>query len=425
MKLAAINLILAVLWQTPQHVAPDLQRFRYHRTVEAPTHGRACTVLDAPAYAHTRPSLADLRLFDAATEIPYALTTSQASARAGHATVLNLGLRAGHIVFDLEMPPGPYSTVTLDLTGQNFLASASVTGLDQLGTCCDGGVSLGIFTLFDLAAQHLGRSTSLALAEASFPYLHIDLAVSSAPGHPGFGATPQMVTGAEVPPSREAQTLFTAVAQTTSIVRNGQTSVATFSLPAQVPVERIAFELDPADQTNFSRTVRIVSTPAGSSKATYPEEIAGEISRVRFTSAGKLIRQQTLEIPAVLGSNSRLRTTVQVIVENGDDRPLALRAIRLEMRERKVCFDAPPGPVAMFYGDPVLPPPVYDYSRLFSPAEASQSAALGPETMNQRYVAPVEVITLTERHPELLWIALLAAVAILGTIAFRSARRVV
>ena len=423
---AAIGLLLAFLWQTTPRVAPDPRHFQFERAIEVHpgTAGRVCAALDGTVYAHS-PALTDIRLYASSQEVPYALLTSQATAASESAIVLDLGERGGHIVFDLEMPSRPYSTVNLKLSGQNFLATATVSGMNTLGGCCGSGTALGTFTLFDLSAQHLGRSTSLALAESTFRYLHVDLAAKAIPGHPGFAAEAAMVEGAEIPPSREAQTIYTTVAETTQIVQSGRESVATFEVPAHVPVERVAFVMVADDKTNFSRNVTVTATAKGEKDMPQTNEVVGsEISRVRMTAAGKEIREESLGVPAILGSNARTPMTVKIAVDNGDDKPLAIRAVKLEMRERKLCFDAPPNPVTMYYGDDKLVAPVYDYSRLFQPADPSTPAQLDAEQPNPIYAARADERSLTDRHPELLWIALLAVILVLGVVALRSAKHV-
>jgi hypothetical protein len=145
---------------------------------------------------------------------------------------------------------------------------------------------------------------------------------------------------------------------------------------------------------------------------------------VRMTSGGKEIREENLGVTAILGSNARAPMTVKIAVENGDDKPLAIHAVKLEMRERKLCFDAPAEPVTMYYGDDQLLAPVYDYSRLFRTESDSEPAQLEAEQANPIFVARVDQRSLTDRHPELLWVALLAVVFALGFVAFRSAKRV-
>ena len=90
--------------------------------------------------------------------------------------------------------------------------------------------ALGSFTLFDLAAQHLSRYTTIPLQESTFRYLHVELQFRICAGveadHWPF--SPAIVLGATVPPSREAQTLYTTVAETASIATKGRETMATF-----------------------------------------------------------------------------------------------------------------------------------------------------------------------------------------------------
>jgi hypothetical protein len=68
---------------------------------------------------------------------------------------------------------------------------------------------------------------------------------------------------------------------------------------------------------------------------------------------------------------------------------------------------------------------VYDYARLFVASRAAVSAELGQELPNANYRAPAaEVRPFAARHPELLWIALIATICALGLVALRSAKNV-
>jgi len=416
-------LLALVLWQVAR-VAPEPRYLRFERavTVAPGAAGRVCAALDAEVFAHSA-GLGDVRLFGDGHEVPYALMTSQTEARSERVAALNLGERGGHIVFDLEMPSRAYSMVELKLDGRDFLATAKVTGMKSLDE--RDGTSLGTYTLFELSGQRLGRSFAVGLPESTFRYLHFDLAVNAAPGHPGFKAGPEMVDGAEIPPSREGQVLYTAVAQTTKLEQVGNKTVAVLEVPAHVPVERVRFEVASGDKTNFSRTVRITARASGLGGPALDEEVAGEISRVKMTEDGKEIRVESLAVPATLGSSGESAARVEVAVENEDDRPVAIRAVTLEMRQRKLCFDATQGPVSMYYGDAKLSPPVYDYSRLFDPGAAAGVATLGPESVNPEFTVRAEPVKpLMERHPEILWVALLGVVAALGAVAFRSAKRI-
>lgn len=426
MKSALLAMLL--FWQAaapaPKAVSGLEQYSRYQRTIALPAGaGQACAVIDAQTFSHAAPSLKDIRLYQGERELPYVITLSEPEqSDSTMARVLNLGMRGHSIVFDLEMADRPYTDVNLDLAGQDYLATASVTGRNSLQSA--NATHLGDFTLFDLTTQHLSRSTTLHLQESSFPYLHIVLTASPAPGTHSFAATPQMVKGANVPPSREAQSLYTVVAESSAIAQQGRQSVATFALPQRVPVERVAFVLAPDFKANFSRDVHISDRPAGTPESA-AETIDGTILRVRLGQSGREIHQQQLSVPATLGANMQGPADVKVAIDNGDDTPLPITAVRLEMRQRKLCFSAPAAqPVAIYYGDSELTAPQYDYARLFSVATHSNRAQLGPEQLNPSYRPRPDTRALTERYPDILWIALLGVICILAVIAFRSARHV-
>jgi hypothetical protein len=423
-----ISLTLLLLWQA---VASDSvptanpRYFQYQRTVTVPSAGQACAVLDASAYAHAGASLKDLRIYPAGArgsrEIPYAITLSEpVQPDTEPARVLNLGQRARAIVFDLAMPPRAYTDVTLDLDGRDFLATATVSGEDAPNAA--SSTRLGEFTLFDLSSQHLSRSTTLQLQESSFPYLHVELTLSAAARDHPLQPTPQMVLGATVPPSREAQSLFTLASQTQSISQRRRQSVASLSLPERVPVERVSFDLAPEFKLNFSRDVVISARPAGT-PASAGETIFGTILRVHLTRAGREIRQQELSVPATLGANLQGPATVEIAVNNGDDVPLPVKSVRLEMRERRLCFGAVgAGNYTVYYGDQELSAPVYDYARTFSVSGEANAVQLGPEQANPAHVPRPDTRALTERHPDLVWIALLAVICVLALVALKSSK---
>jgi hypothetical protein len=422
-------LLAILLWQaaaTPWVQTADPHYLRYERSVSlSTTPGQTCAVIDASVFTHAAASLKDIRLYQGIAqqrpqEVPYAITLSEPiQPDSAPARILNLGTRNGSTVFDLQMPTRTYTEVTLNLAGQDYVATATVSGSNTPGAA--DTTSLGQFTLFDLTSQHLSHSTTLHLQESSFPYLHIALTSVRASSKQGTLLTPQTVLGATVPPSRDAQSLYTTAAETTAITQHGRQSIATFSLPQRVPVERITFDVAPSFKANFSRDVHLYDRPEGTS-AFSGENVSGTIQRVHLVQMGREIRQEQLSIPATIGSNLQSPATVEVVIENGDDPPLPITAIRLEMRQRNLCFDATTQPLTLFYGDPTLATPQYDYARLFSPTAHTSLAQLGPEQFNPAYRPRPDTRPLTERHPDLLWIALLISVCSLAFVAIHSAR---
>ncbi len=421
-------LVLLLFWQAAvpaPKAATDLQQYsRYQRTITLPDGaGQTCAVIDGQMFPRAAASLKDVRLFQGEQEIPYAITLSEpVQPDSAAARVLNLGTHGHNIVFDLAMPDRPYTDVDLDLAALDYLATASVTGLSSPESL--NATRLGVFSVFDLTSQRLSHSTTLHLQESSFPLLHVVLTASPAPGTHGFTAKQSMVKGATVPPSREAQSLYTVAAETEVIQQQGLQSVAAFALPERVPVEEVSFVLASDFKANFSRDVHISDRPTGTLKSA-AETIDGTIFRVRLTQAGREVHQQQLSVPAILGANLQGPASVEVAIDNGDDAPLPITAVRLEMRQRKLCFSAPTGePVTLFYGDDGLSTPQYDYGRLFSATAHTNAAELGPERLNPSYRSRPDTRALTERYPDILWIALLAVICILAVIALRSARTV-
>ncbi len=427
-------LLTLLLWQAADSVqSPDANQhnLRYERAVVVPAaasnsedrgDAHACATLDALVYTHAAPSLKDLRLFQDAREVPYAITLSEAAEFDSEpAKVVNLGVHGRQITFDLVMPARPYTDVQLDLDAHDFVASADVSGTNRAG---EPPTRLGSFTLFDLTAQQLSRNTILHLQESNFRSLHVTLSMSPAQGAEPLLETPSIVKGATVPPSREAQTIYTDVAETTASTQRGRQTIASFRLPAHLPVERISFVFAPAFTGNFSRSVKVTDRPLEAANSA-KETLTGTILRVWTNQSGREIRQEQMTVPATLGANLQTDAAVEVLIENGNDKPLPVASVHLEMRQRRLCFAAPPKPeLTLFYGDAALDAPSYDYARLYPQSGRVLTAKLAAEQQNPDYIPrPKPLRSLSERHPELLWIVLLAVICVLAVVALHSAKK--
>ena len=430
MRLAAVAVTLLLLqgeYDRVNEVDAAPQRFQFQRALQPPgaAQGQACAILDAAVFAHSEGRLNDLRIYSAGHEVPFAQTTSgELGQQEEPARVMNLGRQGKDIVFDLAMPQRAYTEVVLDLDGKDFYATAKVSGMQAVGA---PKTDLGQVALFDLRSQGLSRSTTLPLQESSFALLHVELTVTPAPGGDAKSLGPDMVRGASVPPTREAQTLYTTVASTATFTTKGRESIASLNVPAHVPVERVRFALQPEFAKNFSREVRVTAHSSTTEDSAATETIPGEIQRVRLPvdAFGRAVDNQQMSIEALFAANLRSDATIDVAIENGDDAPLPLRTVFLQMRQRKICFDAEPGAsYVLRYGAAArVRTPVYDYARLFQASAAAASVTMGPETLNPDFRKEQQQ-SYKDRHPELLWVALLLVIGVLGTIALHNARRV-
>jgi hypothetical protein len=397
----------------------EIRYFRYERAISMPSAhvGQTCVALDATVFAHAAPGLADLRLYretgEDAKETPYAIrqeTTAEPTQRS--IAPLDLGRKGQQTTFEAAMPQGRYSDIDLDIGARNFVARVAVTGAQTT----DGreGTELGLYTIFDLSGQKLGRSTVLHLPESDFRYLYF--AIRGA-------VKPEDVHGLSVE-RVPAKIQYATVASTDQVMQNGHTTVVKFQVPAHVPVDRVEF-VPAAQPVNFSRDVTVTVKRTGArTEDELPETVSssGTLLRVHGVHDGQQIDEEDLAVDApYLDFETASQWTVTI--DNGDDAPLDLKSVRLEMAERELCFDAAAGAsYRLFYGDAALSAPRYDYATLFTPDKDAAQATLGTEKANPEYTARPDTRPFTERYPWLLWVALVLVVALLGTVALRTAK---
>jgi len=418
MKVRAAVALLALAAATPQ-----IRYFRYERAIAIPggRAGQTCVALDAETFAHAAPGLADVRLYRGpngdATETAYVVREAAApEPQPKEIAPLNLGKHGGTTTFEAAMPAARYSDVVLDIAGKNFIATVAVTG-SQTETGNEG-TELGMFTIFDLTGQKLGRSTVLHLPESDLRYLYFAITGPVKPADVQGLSVERVAT----------QQPFVAVAAAGKIVQNGRETQATFTVPAHVPVDRVEFTVgDPG--VNFSRDVTVRAEPAIPAKPmtdqepAQPAESTGNLLRVHEIRDGMQINEQRLAVDAPYTGSGASSARWTVTIDNGDDPPLDLTSVRLEMAERRLCFDAAAGAAyTLYYGDAALQAPQYDYARLFAPEKDAAEATLGPEEANPEYEARPDARPFTERYPWLLWVALVLVVGLLGAVALRTAK---
>lgn len=191
--------------------------------------------------------------------------------------------------------------------------------------------------------------------------------------------------------------------------QQGNDTVLTFFVPGNVPVERLIFAMDPA-QHNFRRVMEI----QGDNGQWFG---SGELSRIhRQRNGQKIDVEQTW-----LDLRGTSPGTLRAIIHNGDDVPLKITGVRLQQYERRIYFDSDSGAQPMlYYGDGKLGAPVYDYAKLFQKDSNAGQAHLGTEEANAAYTGRPDDRPWSERHPAVLWVAIIAAVLILGGLALRS-----
>jgi hypothetical protein len=401
-------------------IGASLSYFKYQRPVEPIRAGQQQYItVDDAMWQHARPDLGDLRLFSGQTEVPYALVTERGGSENQRKSVpvFQQSSVGGKTQFLIDMRGlAGYDHVQLKLRTKNFVAHARVEGQDDVHAARWAG--LGDSILYDLSRENLGANTVLRLPRATYKYLRVTI---------DGPIKPDDVVGATSEQRQEQKPVWREVGNEPQIgsteadhirwqdgryePQSGNDTILLFDVPENVPVEKIVFDVDP-EQPNFRREVRIQNDKGewlGS----------GELDRVHIVRSGEKIDSDDHEVDVSLRGGKALA----VIVINGDDPPLKITHAHLEQQERRIYFDAPDASSLMlYYGDEKLNRPVYDYAKFFQQQPVALQAQLGAEQQNAAYAGRPDNRPWSDRHPALLWTAIVGAVLVLGGLAFKSMR---
>ena len=397
------GLLLLLAWAIPAS-EPSIFYFTDVRDLSISSSDRQnYVVLDPDVWNHARSDLADLRLYDGRTQVPYVLrsqrtrtTNTEASAK-----ILNLGTVGDHTEFDLDVSSvSQYDRVRVQVEAKDFVNSALLFGMDELGQRTR--TQLGPATLYDFSRENLGSNFVLKLPTSSFRYLHVKLSP---------GIRPEQVKSASVFEVQEQKAAWTNVGTCQPPSQKSHTTVIECEVPTRVPLDQVRFDI-PAQVINFRRSVS-VSNSSGLQIAN------GDISRVRMKRDGREISSEELAVSVW----SPHKDQVTVTIENGDDPPLPITSVVPRAVERRLYFQ-PEGRTSLklYCGDAKLEPPIYDYQKFFQEDASASQAQLGPNMHNAEYTGRPDERPWSERHKSMMWIAMLAAVALLSGLALRGLR---
>jgi hypothetical protein len=382
--------------------SPAITYFKYQRKIgPASASGQHYAVVDETVWQHALPNLEDLRLYAAGKEIPYARRTMRGTRETEQKNVrlLQPSTVGGKTQFLLEMfGVSEYDRITLTLSTKNYVAHARIEGQDDPHG--PRWANLGTTTLFDLSDERLGHNSTLQIPVSTYKYLRVTVDGLVKPSAVQSGAA-----GIE----RAQEAVWRDLGSEPKQTQEGKDTVLTFAVPENVPVERVMLAIDPA-QGNFQREMEMQSAKGLTNRA-------GEISRIHMQrNGGKIDVDQTW-----LALSATSDGQLHAIIHNGDDAPLRITRARLQQHERRIYFDCDAGvSLELYYGDQKLDAPVYDYAKLFQSDVNAKQVQISAEEANSSYTGRPDERPWSERHPAVLWGAILAAVAILGGIAVRS-----
>jgi hypothetical protein len=376
--------------------------FKYRRQVQSiNSAGQHYIVVDETLWRHAGPDLNDLRMYAAEKEIPYRMTveTGGSETEQKQFRVLQPASVGGKTQFLLDMSGvDEYDRIHLTLATKNFVAHARVEGQDDShGT---KWALLGTTTLYDLSDEKLGSNSTLQIPLSVFKFLKVT--VDSA-------VKPSDVKNGTAGATRAQKAVWRDVTGTSSLQQHGKETVITFDVPANTPVERLTLDIDPT-QSNFCRQIQI----RGNKDEPYGSD---QISRIHMLRNGQKVDVERTSIE-LCGNCQR---PLKAVIQNGDDPPLKITGAHLQQWERRIYFDSDAGERPwVYYGDEKLGAPEYDYAKLFQKDARVEPVALDPEVNNAAYVPRPDDRPWSDQHPALLWVAILAAVVILGAVAARS-----
>jgi hypothetical protein len=361
-------------------------------------------IVDAVVWSHARPDLADLRLYDGTTQVPYQVLSERGAtfAQEIEAKILNLAEYGDHTEFDLDVSPvTEYNRIHLAIERKDFLATATVSGRNDLSRV-SAASSPTQSTLFDFSRENLGSNGTIALPDWSFRYVHIRLSP---------GILPNEVHQATVAYLQQKKGQWTAAGACKQNGEQKRSTVFTCDVPPSMPIDRIQFDV-PTTRVNFRRSVSVANERGN-------QITAGGIGRVRMNRAGTTAISEDLIVNIFGDYTSHLTITI----DNGDDPPISFDRVQPQSLERRLYFE-PQGKrtLKLYYGDDKLSSPVYDYAKFFREDPNAAVAELAPETSNSTHTGRPDDRPWSERHRIIVWAAMILAVAVLGFLALRGLR---
>jgi hypothetical protein len=399
-------LLTAYAPQTDVALPAPWEHWRYSAPVRVPRldEPRLVRVLVPEAVSRQAlPLWTDLRVIDdSAREVPFVLhaRTERRSREARQARLLDLTHKPGEdtrAIVDLGAQTSVHNGIEIQTSSQDFFARVAIdAGADGK----DWRVLQGETPIYRFTNNGLDGNQTVRYTDNASRYLRLRITDGPPPDRfplTGVRVWHEVKVEAELLPADAA------------LRAGGHAPVGeswwVADTPGQ-PLSQVAFALE---RPAFHRPVRIRTSEDGT---TWRSIGSGDIYRIEGPDG---VREQL----RVGFAESRARF-LRVEVVNRNDAPLAGVTLRLYATPRRVVFTAEPGRgYRLLYGNARAPAADYEMARVTPAAalEAGSAAELGSEVANAAYVDPAPW---SERHPAVLWVALVAALAVLGGLAIRA-----
>jgi len=384
----------------------------FARPIEAPVAGIAALELDAHVYEHARRDLADLRLLDAEGQgVPYLLEWEALASEAPvHPEILNGGFRRGEAVYaTLDFRERRRKRcLVLSLSGDNFRRRVTVEGSDDGSRWTTLTDEAWVFAIPGAAAARY-ETVPLPLNDQRLLRVTVRHGPDDPPRieirdawSPGLARWEPATRSFEPRWSRSEDA---QARETHLLVDLGARYQPFRAVVVEVEAER------------FFRPVVVEARREPPRPQDPPRwERLGDGALVSGRAGAPALRLARVEL-------SGRERTLRVRIQNGDDRPLVVRSVRIEAPRERVVFEArAAGNYRLTYGGATARPPQFDLARrLDDPvAWAASATPLPLGTPEELPPAPEPERPWTERHPRLLWVGLIAAVLLLAGVTWRA-----
>ena len=374
----------------------DTSEFRYTRTLAASPGAPVVFEPDGAMYGHAGVDFPDLRIVDAAgTQVPWRSAPLPEAVPLQAVELVARG-RLGDtvsVVLDRGANREVVDRIVLTIPGKEFVGEVEVLGSNTGAEA--SYATLSTTPIYSVQGAVDARSTTAVFPPTDYRFLLVRASGVSD------------VTGASVARDPTQPRLEPVPAETRQSDGAQRTIVRLDLGFARVPVDSIRI------RSSTDQFVRNVTVEGSNDRTAFAPLGSGEIARFR----GVEIDQIDLD--------ARHRF-LRVVIENGDDVPLAgLRVVAEAKPRRLLLADGHEPPFELYYGSPAAAPAAYDFERLPAAATGFERAVegrLGPESVNEFFEPPADTRTFFERNDSALQALLVLAaivVAVGGILALR------
>jgi len=378
----------------------DIQQWMFRVPVTvAPGSAVSEFVVTPEAYRYSAARLSDLRIVREGSEVPYVIQQLNGDLRLDEHSVeiVNKEFRNGtgvQAVLDLK-GHAEHNRLRIVTLERNFKEAVAVETSDDLkhwATVLADGV------IFDISrAERRVSDTTVTYPTSTRRYVRVTI--------PGW-TDPAALESVWLAEYRESEAIRDTIAELRPVVTQHAAEQTTellfdFGYPGQA-CDRLVLR---TGEGLFSRAVEIATS----------DDLKGWTGR-----AGAWVDNSHL----TLDFGETWERYIKVTIFNGDSAPIGVESARASVVRRVVRFPSPSaGIYSVYLGKSNAHSPSYDFARVEEPDARADAAVLGRSEVNLKALRIVDRRPYSERKPWVLNVILGVAVAVMGVITYRFARK--